>query len=175
MSVCMRVHVCACIYVFRCLQVCARACICVFMCVCRSVHVCACVCVHVYLCMCRCACVRTRVHVCTCLRVCVCMSVHVCVCVSVCVTDVDRMGTGAHVSHGRALLPRGTLFGCSTPAAASGTASGRAGQQAQGRTPLAGHSEAFEAPWRCGSWQVLLEHLQSVAVTADTLVPSLLR
>lgn len=44
--------------------------------------------------------------------------------------------------------------------------------QAQCWTPRPGHSEALEAPWRCESWQVLLEHPQSVAVTADAQVPS---
>lgn len=124
-------------------------------------------------CTCVCKCTRVGVHVCMCVRVCLCM----CMCVSVCVMDTERMGTGAYVSHSRALFSlnpcplRHVLLGRSL--CLLGLRQGGGGQ-VQCRPPHPSLSGALEGPWRSGTWQVLPEHLRSVAVTADPWVPSLL-
>ena len=69
----LRLSVCACENVYKC----------VCVCVCTYVHVCECMCVRVCVCVCACACVCVYVCVCVFVCVCVCVCVHVFVCIFV--------------------------------------------------------------------------------------------
>lgn len=112
---CVRVHVCGCVFVVcacmcvrvvcvrvyahACVRVCS-VCVCVRGCVCLPVFVWACVCVSVYACVrvwCMCACL-SACFLCVCVHVRVSICVYVCACVfvraSVCVPGRVRV----HVS-----------------------------------------------------------------------------
>ena len=75
-SVCTRVYVCLCVYMFMCVCICVHVYACVFA------HMCMHVCVHIcFLFVCVCARTRVRTYICmlrVCTYVCVCVAVRIC-------------------------------------------------------------------------------------------------
>ena len=96
-SLCLRVHVCRCVF----LSVFLGLCVCVSVCLCVYMFVCLCVCLFIYVSVCSSVCVRQMPvceSMCVCNCVCVCMCVCVWVCVRACVyTSVCLSGLRSHL------------------------------------------------------------------------------